>query len=696
LDFIAILKGILNPTSLFKVSRVLKNILYPGLMLMSRLNFAMKFVLISLLFFVPMCWLSYTTIDEDYNKIRVTLDQIQGVKTLDSIQKLVQITERMRDVKLIAAYQTEGTYDKQIQAYQQKFSEEFTKLKTLKTRFSQEKVYQKLLKDLDTDIITMRSYKVTTETSLSSVLRTLNNPIRTANALLKTTVQLSQLSLASDPETNSLIDMTTRELQPISLLLGQVRAFGAYALTKHVLSSNTADELDAASSKLGDAKPLLEKQFKLMIPAQDTKIKKLADDLLKGITNSLNDLDSSIISVMEMKKPWQDYFNETSKAIDLQYQISDQVFKVVNQHLQERLADQERKLSVLSILIAIVILVIVYLYSALYSSLNTSIHRLMEATDKMAEGDMRVDMSVATKDELGLLTERFNRSAQRMRKLIQQVSSTSNSVNDQSNEVSRINDITSQAIKRQMEETEQAASAMTEMTANFAEVAEFSSQAESSANEASAEANQGRERVQDTLTNINGLATEIDNSTQVVDRLAHDSADIAKVLDQIKGIAEQTNLLALNAAIEAARAGEHGRGFAVVADEVRGLSQRTHESTEEIEEMIEKIQKGVKDAVTAMANSKHMAESTVTESHQVEEALENIHHKVSTIVAMNAQIAEAVKQQATTAEDIDRNIAGISEVAEENVKNAQETTLASEKMSDMADELRKMLASFKV
>jgi len=653
-------------------------------------------MLISLIFFAPLSWLSYSIIAGDYQEIHITISQQQGIIVLRKLQRLVRKAEQFRDIKLISAYQPRGGYDKDVREYSKPFYADLAEIKSSKIPFIKNPDFQKALKELKLSAKKMEKMSVSNNASLRGTLGRLDVIIRITNNLIKTTIDLSQLALDSNSKTRALMDLSTRELKPYSLQLGEIRAIGSYGLTQKFLSSTIADELDSLSSKLAENKPLLAQRLDLLIPPKNKKLRKLSTQFLTSIKQSLNYLDDNIINVTEMSTPWKTFFNQLSQTIDFQYKISNQVFKVVNNSLAIRLGIQKKQLSTVSILIAIVIFTIIYLYSALYLSLNTSIQKLLEATDKMADGDMRVQMSIATQDELGHLTERFNVSAQRMRDLIQQVAQTSSSVNAQSGEVSRINDISSEAIQKQLEETAQAASAMTEMTANFAEVAEFSSQAEESANEASMEANQGKERVQDTLTNINGLASEIENSTQVVNQLAHDSANIVQVLDQIKTIAQQTNLLALNAAIEAARAGEHGRGFAVVADEVRGLSQRTQESTEEIEEMIGKIQGGVKNAVTAMANSQTMAENTVNESKQVEEALEAIHTKVTSIVAMNSQIAEAVKQQATTAEDIDRNIAGISQVAEENVKYANETTVASQKMSNVADELQNMLKTFKV
>ena len=666
------------------------------MLLIARLGFANKFILISMLFFIPLIWLSYSVISDSYDQIKTTKNQRQGLELLNQIQTLVNAAEQYRDIKIVAAYQLADDYSASLEQYKKAVIKAITSIDESNVEFTNDDAYQKLLQTITLSLKTMEQISISSNDSPEATFNTLNTLVVNANALLKATVEFSQLSLDSNPDTKSMIDFATRDLKPFSDSIGRLRGTGAYALTLSYISSGIADELDAISGKLYEIQPQLEKTVNIMIPSSLPKTKTLGSSLSKDITRLLDLVDEKIVAAITLDMPWQNYFDEISKFTDLQYELTDQIFSDVDERFKARLDEQNNKLTLTSVAIGAVMLFIMYLYASFYLSLKTSIDCLLEAAGKMADGDMTVELTVATKDELGDLTKQFNQTAKRMRELIQEVHNTSNSVFQQSQEVSKITQVTSSSINQQMEETEQAASAMTEMSSNFAEVADFSAQAEGTAQEASVEANRGREQVQKTLSNISNLANEIQNSSNVVDQLAKDSANISQVLGQIKGIAEQTNLLALNAAIEAARAGEHGRGFAVVADEVRSLSRRTHESTEEIEEMVDKIQQGVGNAVTAMSNSHKMAEETVTESKEVEEALETIHGKVSSITDMSTHIAEAVKQQASTAEDIDRNIVGISRVAEDNVGNATETTRASEEMASKADQLREMLTSFKV
>lgn len=674
---------------------MLKNILYPGMLLISRLGFANKFTLISLLFFIPLVWLSYSVIDESYGKIKTTKSQREGLVMLNLTQNLVNNAELFRDVKLVSAYQSSAD-TAILQKHRSAVKKAVQAIEESTVQFTKNEAYQDLILAVNKSIRAMDSISVSATASPESTFSILNEVVSNANALLKATLELSELSLDSNHSTKSMVDFATRDLKPYSETIGLLRAVGAYSLTQAYLSSTNADSLDAISGKLYEFQPQLERTINLMVPKDQPAIKDSAMSLVQEMSRLLEVVDIEIMTATELNTPWQQYFGEISTFTDLQYSLSNQMFAEVDKHFADRLDEQSGKLTLISVAIGIVLLLIIYLYASFYLSLRTSIDRLLDATSKMSEGDMTVQMTVATKDELGHLTEQFNLTAKRMRELIKEVHSTSDSVYQQSQEVSQITGVTSNAINQQMEETEQAASAMTEMSSNFSEVSEFSAQAENAAQEASSEANRGRDQVHKTLLNINNLAGEIQSSSTVIDQLAKDSANISQVLVQIKGIAEQTNLLALNAAIEAARAGEHGRGFAVVADEVRSLSGRTHESTVEIEEMVDKIQQGVGNAVSAMSNSHQMAEGTVIESKEVEEALEAIHDKVSSIAEMNTHIAEAVKQQAATAEDIDRNIVGISRVAEDNVGNAAETTRASEEMASKANQLREMLTSFKV
>src|SRR5690606_11773485 len=228
------------------------------------------------------------------------------------------------------------------------------------------------------------------------------------------------------------------------------------------------------------------------------------------------------------------------------------------------------------------------------------------------------------------------------------------------------------------------------------EVARSAALAVTNAEQVNSETLTGRRMVVPSVDGLEKLASEIENSVKVVNDLADDSASISRALDLIEGVAEQTNLLALNAAIEAARAGEQGRGFAVVADEVRTLAQRTQQSTQEIEQMIGRLQGGVGAAVKAMGVSHSMTGEAVDSALQVQTALDNILRAVIQIVDQSQQIAAAAEQQTAVSHDIDQNIVQINQSGERTADGARRTEQASARMGELAGELQKIISAFRV
>ncbi|WP_414706543.1 methyl-accepting chemotaxis protein, partial [Pseudomonas sp. UBA800] len=253
-----------------------------------------------------------------------------------------------------------------------------------------------------------------------------------------------------------------------------------------------------------------------------------------------------------------------------------------------------------------------------------------------------------------------------------------------------------QAIGGQREQIEHVATAMNQMSATALEVVRSAALAADGAQQVSQEGASGRGLIESQQSGIGRLASEIDQTVEVVNQLAGHSQAIGRVLEVIRSIAEQTNLLALNAAIEAARAGEQGRGFAVVADEVRTLARRTQDSTEEIAQMIQHLQSGVGAAVAAMGSSHRMAAGTVSEAHQVQQALANILSAVGGIVEQNQQIAAAVEQQKAVAHGIDQHIVAINCSAQDTAQGACQTESASRVLLDQVSTLKGLMAVFRV
>ncbi|MGL5906443.1 MAG: methyl-accepting chemotaxis protein [Shewanella sp.] len=312
------------------------------------------------------------------------------------------------------------------------------------------------------------------------------------------------------------------------------------------------------------------------------------------------------------------------------------------------------------------------------------------------DSDLTKRINITTQDELGFLAHSFNSMLDKFHTSIQEVSKTSRQLAKSANEMSLVTAQSADSVQTQRHELDMVATAMNEMTATVVEVAKNAADAADAAQHTDNQSQAGLIVVNNTVNSIVGLASEIEHATVVVKNLDADSNQIGTILDVIKSIAQQTNLLALNAAIEAARAGEQGRGFAVVADEVRTLAGRTQTSTEEIQRMIEKLQGGAKQAVQVMLDSQQYADDSVAQAKSAGEVLQNITAAVSTITDMNRQIATAAEEQSAVSEEINCNIVNINVAADETSQGAKSTSAESEKLAQMAQRLSDLVQTFKI
>uniref|UniRef100_UPI0030DBA087 HAMP domain-containing methyl-accepting chemotaxis protein n=3 Tax=Pseudomonas TaxID=286 RepID=UPI0030DBA087 len=393
----------------------------------------------------------------------------------------------------------------------------------------------------------------------------------------------------------------------------------------------------------------------------------------------------------------------TADAVQARKEMTDQGASIVTlseqlYHIQLERRDAEsaqaRTLQLVSTLLALLVGVIAAVI--ITRQITGPLRDTLAVVERIASGDLSHTVIVTRRDELGVLQQGIARMGVTLRDLISGIRDGVTQIASAAEELSAVTEQTSAGVNSQKVETDQVATAMHEMTATVQEVARNAEEASRAAAAADGEARAGDQVVSEAIVQIERLASEVGRSTDAMTVLQQESDKIGSVMDVIKAVAEQTNLLALNAAIEAARAGEAGRGFAVVADEVRGLAQRTQKSTEEIEGLVAGLQNGTQQVAAVMNNSRSLTDSSVALTRKAGASLENITRTVSNIQSMNQQIAAAAEQQSTVAEEISRSIINVRDVSEQTAAASEETAASSVELARLGNQLQMMVSHFRV
>ncbi|NMY53498.1 methyl-accepting chemotaxis protein [Pseudomonas sp. WS 5011] len=676
----------------------MKTVLYPAIALMNRLSFGMKFSLISVLFFLPMLVTNFYLVRDSYMQFVSTQAALESIDLLDESLTLRRNLEDFVDLTEINAMIGQsgqaGDLEARLVKLQGSIGEALQGMAAVVREPEQIEEFNNKRDQLIAELGAVQA-----ETSLQGKIALAEKLLGSSQVFIKLVAAQAGLSQDRQGSVRQMIELVSVDTPKVTAVLSEGRAVGAYSLAQGFLNSSastTFDELLLELEKL-HAEYGLNLQASLNSSAQArTELASQAASSLETLKTTAVLFEDKVVIADSLDTPWAQFYADVSGAMDQTYQLNHAVLAFLDKQLQVRLEENRTHMVLLVAALMVVFLLIVYLYSGFYVSIRTTLKKLGQVMNQVAAGDMTVSFKAQSQDELGELGQVFNETVSKIHQLIERVGQTVVEVERQADRVQQVSGESNQAVAGQRGQIDLIATAMNEMSATAQEVAHSAAAAVGSAQSVNDETVSGRALVESQVGSIQRLAGEIDQSVGVINKLASDSASISQVLDVIKGIAEQTNLLALNAAIEAARAGEQGRGFAVVADEVRNLAKRTQQSTEEIESMIAKLQSGVGAAVKAMSASHKMADTTVNESGKVQQALENILGAVGMIVDQNQQIATAAEEQTAVAQDIDQNIVEISQAGERTAEGASQTEQASRELSGLVARLKQLIGAFRV
>lgn len=675
----------------------MKVLLRPAIGMMNRLSFSMKFCLISVFFFLPMLVTSIYLVMEAYQRHHLAQTELDSLVPLRSALAMREDLERYDDLLSISELLGSALEDAELPQWtseaEARLAEGIQALHGVALTAEEVAKFEAILAQMHSGLAEARQ-----ETLRGKKQELVKQQRLNLQLLLDSLLAGAGLETDADRSRRRLIGLLVREGAEVTGSLGQSRVIGSAVLGRTSLSTAEAETiqgvlqtLDKLSASYGQALNGIFGDERAR--AALTSSAQASRDSLSQVSKIL---EERFFLATSYQSPWKGFYRELSEHIGKTYQFNEAVIDYVAQQLTDELANARLSMILLLLVLLGQFSVIIYLYAAFYSSIRESVQRLQSTMHEVAAGDMTVSVRVSSRDELGRLGSHFNGMVARIRELIQQVERTMGEVAHQAAQVEEVSALSSQAVSAQRCQVELISTAMNEMSATVQEVARNAATAVSNADEVNKETLGGQTLIETQVASIQRLSEEIERSVKVIDQLSSDSTAISQILDVIKGIAEQTNLLALNAAIEAARAGEQGRGFAVVADEVRGLARRTQQSTEEIESMVARLLSGVSAAVRAMNVSHQTADKTVGQSAQVSSALQSILRAVGAIVDQNRQIATAAEQQTVVAHDIDRNIVQISTESERTADGASQAEQASRELSSQIVRLRKLLGAFRV
>ncbi|HCM06303.1 MAG TPA: hypothetical protein DIC30_09860 [Oceanospirillales bacterium] len=670
-----------------------KKILWPAIRLMGQLSYAAKFGLISFLFMVPLVILSGQVFNAAYQSLKKTERELVAVYNIQEMMMVAYALEDYRNHAAPFVFHQDDDLKKKVLEHRTLID---SQLKKAMSKIDNAELKEQLINFEKENFSSLGVDGESRMPTLSDQINYYQQVIDQLYLIINKYSQSTGLALDSDPAVQQLMLITLSNSPVIRNAAGVGYSAGIFAMIEQYLQSMTYDLMNDVFDLMSAAEPDVQLITSSLKTIGLSEVAEQAAQSGQGMIDIQMTIDEEIIAASNINMTWQEFQQYSQPKIEALKALDGTLFPLIANKLQARLDSQNSHMMTTAFSLLAVLIVIIYLYSAFFLSVQYSIARFYAAAQKIAKGDLTQEIRFNGKDEMGQLRDAFNEMTSEVRGILSVVKETADNVSEKVSDVEVIANSSRQSVNTQMAQTEEVANTITDMSERALLVVTIAGDAEKSALSGAERSSQAGEVVLNVITDVKQLSEEMSNSMEAVNHLADNSTNISSILGTIKGIAEQTNLLALNAAIEAARAGEQGRGFAVVADEVRTLASRTQGSAEEIDSLIKEVQQNIQRAVDTMEVNRTMVNKTVESSGLVGEALESIQGSMQDIQVKTLEIVSSSSSQKDAAKALDSNLLVIREQGEETVQNVEGTVKAVRETQALTASLKERVERFKV
>lgn len=670
----------------------MKALLWPAIKFMSNLGYAAKFGLISLLFMVPLVVLSGQVFFAAFDSLNKSSQELEGLEITQKLYQFAHQLEQFRDIVAVAPFQSNEALEAETERLIQLIPRELEKLKHSIDDAATIALIEEWREEYLPRLNIAGEHR---QPTFGDQVRYYHAAVSEFYILIKQFNQSAGISLDADSDIQRLL--TILDLLPnINRVIGLTHGAGVYAFIEQYLQSTTFDMVNNAYDQLialdSDLQLLSNNAKSLSHVALQGKV-----DDFSGVVESLrNKLDDEVISAPYLTQDWQEFDAYFQTQLDKLMQVEATVLPLIQERLEERYQKQRSRIGLLAFVLLATLSVVTYLYIAFFMSIRYTIKRFTRTAGQVAQGDLTQKVGFYGKDEMASLRDAFNHMVSNIRTTLSTVKDGTDTVSNNVNDVENIANRSREAVQEQLVQIQQISQTITAMAEHAGLAANLAREAEDAAAHGFQKTDESAAVVSQVMIQVEQLADEMTHSMEAVNRLAANSDSISSILVTIKNIAEQTNLLALNAAIEAARAGEHGRGFAVVADEVRTLASRSQDSAQEIEGLIKEVQSNIVNTVETMETNRKMIANTVEQSEKVTTTLQEVQVSIGDIREKTTAIASTSQEQQQDALNLESNLEQVRISGQLTADNADGTVTEVRKTQEITDALAQRVAQFTV